>query len=104
MTAMIESRESPKQDADSPVIRSSSFEKLINVSKSAVVDLNKSLVNVQDLPENAINRSKEENLRVGTIIPGNERKYSEFSDGLTSKKRDGKVIPTLLNKNDLKVL
>ena len=49
MTAMIESRESPKNDGDSPVIRSSSFEKLINVSKSAIVDLNKSLVNVQDL-------------------------------------------------------
>jgi hypothetical protein len=46
MTAMIESRESQKHDADSPIIRSSSFEKLINVSKSAVVDLNKSLVNV----------------------------------------------------------
>lgn len=67
MTAMIESRESEKKDAESPVIRSSSFEKLINVSKSAVVDLNKSLVNVQDLKENAINRSKEEDPRLGII-------------------------------------
>jgi hypothetical protein len=104
MTAMIESRESPKQDVDSPVIRSTSFEKLINVSKSAVVDLNKSLVNVQDLKDDAVIRSKEENSRVGTILPANEKKYSEFSDGLTSKKRDGKFIPSLLNKHDLKVL
>ena len=41
---------------------------------------------------------------MGTNITADERKYTEFSDGLTSKKRDGKVVPTFLNKNDLKVL
>jgi len=41
---------------------------------------------------------------MGTNIAADERKYTEFSDGLTSKKKDGKVVPTFLNKNDLKVL